>query len=88
MITFTEQTGWHATINGVPSAIASHNPGEASDVFRIWHGGRRVSEEEYIYRVARKDYAVRHAPDLPEANIRRAIDVRRLPPLWSSTRTG
>jgi hypothetical protein len=87
-IDFSPEAGWHATVDGVAGAIASHNPGEASDVFRIWHGGVRIDQEEYDFRMARKNYAQRHAPDLPEANTRRAIDVRRLPPLWSATKTG
>lgn len=54
--------------------------GKPVDLLRVWTYGRLVSADEYAYRMAVLEWSRREAPDSPEANPDKAVDLRSAPP--------
>lgn len=57
--------------------------GEEYDAASVWNWccGNPISEADYNHMMAVKEWAEKHAPDEPEANPRRAIDLRTAAPV-------
>lgn len=72
---------WLAEINGDQVSEPDRDPLKAG-VFRIWESGEPCTADEYRYRLELKAWAEREAPDAPEANPRKPIDLNQLPPLF------
>lgn len=74
---------WSAIIDNQRSSGAAHtDPALATDVFRIWHYGERITPAEHAYLVERAAYCRLHMPDAPEANPTQPITIGRLPPAF------
>lgn len=52
------------------------------DVDRVVFGGKRVTREEYLYRMDVRHWAMTHAPEAPEAHPKTPIDLSARPPLF------
>ena len=72
---------WSATIDG-KRGDSHADPAQADGVFRVWHYGSMISGSEHDYLVDLALWARIHAPDSPEANPTRAINVNALPPAF------
>lgn len=73
---------WRAHIDGVPQEPGGADPHRARGVLRIWHSGTRCTEQEYLYRLALKAWAMAHDPDHPAANPERPVSLRRMKPIF------
>ena len=73
---------WGAWINGDPCGDMSADPVAADGVLRIWHAGRRISEQDYQHKLNVKAWAQTHAPDHPAANAERPITLASQPPIF------
>lgn len=58
--------------------------GKEADALELWTwvAGREIPEAEYLFMMAKKDYAEKFAPELPEASPREKIDLNKLPPIF------
>lgn len=72
---------WVATVAGVRSE-GHADPALADGVFRVWHYGHVITASEHAFLLERARWATIHAPDSPEANPERAINVAALPPAF------
>lgn len=79
-------TEWHATIAGVLSVYQSELddscPSDAVAVWRIWHGGKEINEDDYQLMLQRMAWARRDMPDHPAANPDKPVDMTKLPSLF------
>lgn len=73
---------WGASINGEPCGGVHHDPAYADGVFRVWLGGRRVTQAEYEYRISLRTWAVENDHTHPAANPTKVIDLRTHEPLF------
>ena len=71
---------WQATVNGKPCQ-AHTDPAQADQVYRVWHGGVRVPQEEYRYLEAVRAWAMRAMPSHPMLHPFQPVDVNLLAPL-------
>ena len=53
-----------------------------ADPFEVWERGREIGPREYTWRLARRDWAMRHDTALPEANPKKPADLAKLPSLF------
>lgn len=73
---------WVVTVDGATDFVETGDDGYrcrvAHDVYRYWpHCGRfPISEGDYRFMMARKQWAEKHDPTDPIANPRKKIDVR------------
>ncbi|HVI92319.1 MAG TPA: hypothetical protein VM659_28775 [Dongiaceae bacterium] len=51
-----------------------------------WCAGEPIPEAEYNWRVALRQWAIKHAPDEPEATPRKPVDLRQMPPIFGGSR--
>lgn len=72
---------WSACIDG-ETGSAHEDPGYADCVFRVWLGGRRISRSEYDHMLATKAWAAEHATYHPSVNVRKPLDVSKLPSIF------
>lgn len=77
-----EDGRWCALIDGVAQEPNHTDPALAEGVFRIWHYGERISDSEHAFLLERARWARIHAPDSPEANPERPINLGALPPAF------
>jgi len=70
---------WRDTCDRYPRLEAEIN-GRPADVDRVWTSGRRVTMAEYLFLKADRAWAREHAPQSPEANPWRPIDLNTLAP--------
>lgn len=72
---------WHCEANGAllddPFQVV-HLIGDQPPIVK----GEEINEEEYKYMLEVKDWAVQHAPDEPEANPRRKVDLGKIKPVF------
>ena len=73
--------GWQAIVDGEARA-PDPDPARAADVFRVWHHGEAISEEEFGYREALRLWARAHQADHPAARPRQPIDLHRQRPVF------
>ena len=56
---------------------------EPVDIDRVWLvRGHPIAAAEYRYRCAVTDWAIRHAPETPEATPTKRIDLARIAPIY------
>lgn len=67
--------GWHALLGDEEVPIERVWP---------WCAGEPITQAEYDWRVALKQWAVKHAPAEPEANPKQAVNLRQMPPLFGA----
>lgn len=48
---------------------------------RVWISGRPISEREFLFLLADGQWCRDHAPDLPEANPTKSINLREIAPI-------
>lgn len=72
---------WVGEIAGKPTGPAAPCP-HAAGIFQIWERGEPITIAEYRHLCAVKDHADRYAPDMPEANPRRPIDLNLVRPVF------
>jgi hypothetical protein len=70
---------WTATIDGKPLADSPSPDPLKAGVFRIWHSGRRIEEEDYLLLLRHAEWAKQHSPNDPAANPTQRIDLMRAP---------
>ena len=64
--------------------LAAFINGEPVAIDRVWEvRGEPISRQEHDYRVAVTDWAIKHAPDEPEAEPTKRIDLNALPPIYT-----
>jgi hypothetical protein len=70
---------WHyaADINGFVDQNPRPEPND--DVWKVWEFGQRIDEAEYRFLIADREWAAKHAPELPEATPRKPVDLRQIP---------
>jgi len=73
--------GWWATDNDGQSAEIHSDPQLNETLQRIWLFGRKISEEEYSFMIARADHAKRFFPNSPWANPMKPLDLKSIPPI-------
>lgn len=56
--------------------------GRPADVDRVWTSGRRIPIAEYLFLKADRAWAREYAPQSPEANPRRPVDINQLDPIF------
>lgn len=58
--------------------------GEWADAYKVWPlwGGVRINKAEYDRLLAKAQCAKQHEPGRPEANPRKRVKLRELPPIW------
>ena len=63
--------------------LAAHLNGEVVHLHQVWERrGREITSAEYEYRLRVKTWATAHAPEAPEANADRQMDLNLLPPVF------
>lgn len=67
-------------------ALRNGDECDASEVWN-WCAGNPITEAEYRHLLAVKDWAVRHAPNEPEAQPYQAVSVRTAAPVGPPRRT-
>ena len=77
-----EDGRWYAAIDGAVQEPSHPDPALAEGVFRVWHYGHATTDSEHAFLLARSRWARIHAPDSPEANPTRPINVAALPPAF------
>lgn len=75
-----EDGAWQATINGRPYP-SSPDPVLAEQLYRVWHGGVRISAEEYAYLEALRSWAARCDPSHPLLHPYQPVNISALAPL-------
>lgn len=50
--------------------------------YEVWERGQKITQAEYRWRMALREWAGTHAREQPEANPRRQIDLNLLPSLF------
>jgi hypothetical protein len=55
-----------------------------ADIMDIWTrcAGNQITADDYHLMMAQMSWAIEHAPDHPDANPRRPVDVRKTPPAF------
>ena len=66
---------WHAVINGEKQGEPHPDPAQAAGVMRLWHGGHRITESLYSFRLSLKAWATAHDPSHPAANPHQVISL-------------
>ena len=58
--------------------------GEPADPYKTWPlwGAVEINQAEYDRLLAKADHAKQHEPGRPEANPRKPVKLRELPPIW------
>ena len=58
----------------------AHVNGEEADPWAIWSRCRPIERPEYLYLLARHEYALQHDPSLPEAAPKSAVNLKTMKP--------
>lgn len=66
-----------AEINGEPDPDPQPEPNDR--VWRVYEFGRRIERAEYDFLLADRAWAAEHAPELPEADPTKPIDLLKTP---------
>jgi hypothetical protein len=61
-----------------PRPLQAEIDGKPAEVERVWTGGRRIAASEFFYRVELGRWARAYAPEEPEANPHRPVDIRTI----------
>ena len=72
---------WHAMADDEQLGITHEDPQLADGVQQVWLFGRRVSQQEYDFMLARARHAKLHDPQSPWANPRKPLDLKSIPPI-------
>jgi hypothetical protein len=65
-----------------PRALRARIGEDEADPIEVWTRGSDIDAREYVWRLARRDWAVRYAPASPEANPRQKVQLDKLPSLF------
>ncbi len=71
---------WSAVIDGERQDPAHPDWTLAESVARIWHYGDRISDSDYEFLIERARWCRANAPESPEANPKRPVNIGREPP--------
>jgi len=74
-------TIWFAKIDGEISGTFHPDPQLIDSVQQIWLFGRKITEQEYDFMLARARHAKLHDPQSPWANPRKPLDLKSIPPI-------
>jgi hypothetical protein len=65
-----------------PRALRARIGEEEADPFDVWVRGSDIDAREYAHRMADRNWAVIYAPDSPEANSRKPVNLAAQPSLF------
>lgn len=82
-ITMVQDIGDDGELLGPPSfeALQDGEPVKAHDIW-TWVADQPISETDYEFMVAKADYAKKYTPNAPEANPRKKVNRKDIPPLF------
>ncbi len=71
---------WDDSIQDRPAMLLGEVAGEEADAWSLWPRvvGQQIAENEYRFMTADADWCRQNAPDEPQANPRRAVDLRTM----------
>ena len=72
---------WGARADDEPLGISHLDPQLANGVQQVWLFGRRISQQEHDFMLARARHAKLHDPQSPWANPRKPLDLKSIPPI-------